>query len=128
MGKIQSDASVASSVATGISSAGAEVITVTKATKDETTTLSGNTTAHGKIDLDDTTGHQIASSIDTFVGLIHSTASTFVSTDQTLSQMLLNRGQSNPTTYKATEPQKKKTKLPPQRMDYQERNKALFGD
>ncbi|EPU20352.1 TIGR04197 family type VII secretion effector [Streptococcus agalactiae] len=125
MAKIQSDVSLASSVATGISSAGAEVLSVTKATLDETTTLQGNSTAHEKINLDDATGQQIASSIDTFVGLIHSTASAFVSTDQSLSQMLLNGGEAGPTTYKATKPKKKETTLPP--AAFNERHTALFG-
>ncbi|WMB28582.1 TIGR04197 family type VII secretion effector [Streptococcus didelphis] len=88
MAKIQSSIDEASNCASTISSAGADVMSVAQATKDETTTLSGNATAHSKIDLDDITAKQIANSINSFVGLIHGTANAFASTDSRLGQMI----------------------------------------
>ncbi|MGT2959949.1 TIGR04197 family type VII secretion effector [Streptococcus caballi] len=93
---IQSNLSLASSQATAISSAGANLLGGATASKDTVTTLKGNTNAHSAIDLDASTVQQVASAINSFVGLIHSTASEFESTDQRLAQALLV-GSSNTT-------------------------------
>jgi len=92
---IESDAKVAQTVATGISSAGATLLTATLASKDTTTTLTGNTNAHQAIDLDSDTAQKIASAVNSFVNLIQSTASAFETIDKKLSQLLASGTKGN---------------------------------
>lgn len=85
---IKSNASTAHSRATEISSAAVSIADVANASKDEVTTLQGNTTASTSIDTDGTAASQAATQLAKFVSLIHSVSSDFESTDQELSQKI----------------------------------------
>ena len=86
---IQSNLSLASTHATSISSSAADLLGGNAASKDSVSTLKGNIKASSAIDLDSNTAQQIASAINSFVNLIHSTASEFESTDKRLAQGIL---------------------------------------
>ncbi|WNZ94056.1 TIGR04197 family type VII secretion effector [Streptococcus iniae] len=86
MAKIQSDASVASDLATGIQSGASGITAVTAPTKDSSSDYSGNTDAASHIDNELMYSGQIAGKINEFIGLIHSTASEFEAMDQKLNQ------------------------------------------
>ena len=85
---IQSDSLTASQYATQIKSSSINVLGIGTVSKDSETTLRGNHDAHLAIDLDDATGKQIASVLNGFVSLIHSTASEFEAVDNQISQQL----------------------------------------
>ncbi|MCK1249647.1 TIGR04197 family type VII secretion effector [Streptococcus uberis] len=87
---IESNPAVAQDCATTISSSGATLLSITKASTDMTTTLSGNSNAHQAIDADAAVADSVAQAVNQFVNLIQSTSSAFESTDQRLGQMLAN--------------------------------------
>ncbi|MFI3886556.1 TIGR04197 family type VII secretion effector [Streptococcus parauberis] len=88
MGKIQSDASVASASATSIQSGASGITAVGKATKDSDSQYSGQTSAASYIDSEASKSTSIAGKLTEFIGLIHSTASEFEAVDQKLSKSI----------------------------------------
>lgn len=85
---IQSNASVASSVATEIASSASRISGVGSATPDSVSEYQGNSDAAAHIPRVNTYSTQLASNLSQFVNLIHSTVEAFEAVDQSLSQTL----------------------------------------
>lgn len=81
MGTIQSEKVVAQMSANALQNAYSEVLSVALASKDGTTTLSGNTNAKDSIDSDKNRGDNAASKLQLFCVTINQVASDFEAVD-----------------------------------------------
>ncbi|MCK1247864.1 TIGR04197 family type VII secretion effector [Streptococcus uberis] len=99
MAKIQSDASVASTCATAIQTGASGITAIGKASKDDSSQYSGQTSADLYIENEASKSGEIADKLIEFIGLIHSTASEFEAMDLAISQSISAPNHYSPTLY-----------------------------